>query len=191
MCNCVLPSELPFNKFLSKLLHLSSQNHESWSGLVERFEEKKFWCSKKHIISKISKLLRPFTSVEDVSTKYSFQTYEHSNIAFLRGQIWRPDQIFHPIDFHLDLKHTHLDPVCNIRSEYTFNERIYLHIPARLFNNLNESEYKFIQMIRLYISLSQLILINTKPAIVSTATTSRSVLFFQESVLFSTKNSVF
>ena len=189
MCNCVLPSELPFNKFLSKLLHLSSQNHESWSGLVERFEEKKFWC--KHIILKISKLLRPFTSVEDVSTKYSFQTYEHFNIAFLCGQIWRPDQIFHPIDFHLDLKHTHLDPVCNIRSEYTFNERIYLHIPARLFNILNESEYKFIQMIRLYISLSQLILINTKPATVSTATTSRSVLFFQESVLFSTKNAVF
>ena len=167
MCNCVLPSELPFNKFLSKLLHLSSQNHEFWSGLVERFEEKKFWC--KHIILKISKLLRPFTSVEDVSTKYSFQTYEHFNIAFLRRQIWRPDQIFHPIYFHLDLKHTHLDPVCNIRSEYTFNERIYLHIPARLFNILNEYEYKFIQMIRFCISFPDLNLKNTKSIIVTTA----------------------
>ena len=146
MCNCVLPSELPFNKFLSKLLQLSSQNHESWSGLVERFEEKKFWCSKKHIISKISKLLRPFTSVEDVSTKYSFQTYEHFNIAFLRRQIWRPDQIFHPIYFHLDLKHTHLDPVCNIRSEYTFNERIYLHIPEdylTFWMNLNTKSFRW------------------------------------------------
>ena len=138
-------------------------------------KKRKFWC--KHIILKISKLLRPFTSVEDVSTKYSFQTYEHFNIAFLRGQIWRPDQIFHPIYFHLDLKHTHLDPVCNIRSEYTFNERIYLHIPARLFNILNESEYKFIQMICLCISFLHLNLINTKPIIVSPATTGGSVLF--------------
>ena len=126
-----------------------------------------FCC--KHIILKISKLLRPFTSVEDVSTKYSFQTFEHFSIAFLRGQIWRPDQIFHPIYFHLDLKHTHLDPVCNIRSEYTFNERIYLHIPKDYLTFWNEYEYKFIQTIRLCISFPDLNLINTKSFIVTTA----------------------
>ena len=65
------------------ICHLKTKNPGvAWLRDLKRRE---FWC--KHIISKISKLLRPFTSVEDVSTKYSFQTYEHFNIAFLRGQI--------------------------------------------------------------------------------------------------------
>ena len=124
------------------ICHLKTTNPGvAW---LRDLKKRKFWC--KHINLKISKLLWPFTSVEDVSTKYSFQTYEHFNIAFLRGQIWRPDQIFHPIYFHLDLKHTHLDPVCNIRSEYTFNERIYLHIPEdylTFWMNLNTNSFRW------------------------------------------------